>query len=137
MIRRIDARISSIEGSWTFAGCVISDSKSSTPSHALFYTRRDGKCRLRIRGPRDFIAPARLVPNSSAARILARFRPAAARGHPGVAPHAGHESLCCLCKGYVMAINDCKQRTRDAQMIRLSLRDDVRRNANCGDSKLR
>jgi hypothetical protein len=34
MIRRIDARISSIEGSWTFAGCVISDSKSSTPSHA-------------------------------------------------------------------------------------------------------
>jgi hypothetical protein len=34
-MRRIDARISSIEGSWTFAGCVISDSKSSarfTPS---------------------------------------------------------------------------------------------------------
>jgi hypothetical protein len=30
MIRRIDARISSIEGSWTFAGCVISDSTSST-----------------------------------------------------------------------------------------------------------
>jgi hypothetical protein len=37
MIRRIDARISSIEGSWTFAGCVISDSTSSTPSCA-FYT---------------------------------------------------------------------------------------------------
>jgi hypothetical protein len=33
-----------------------------------------------------------------------------------------------------MAINDCKQRTRDAQMIRLSLRNDVRRNADCGDS---
>ena len=32
MIRRIDARISSIEGSWTFAGCVISDSTSSTPN---------------------------------------------------------------------------------------------------------
>jgi hypothetical protein len=31
MMRRIDARISSIEGSWTFAGCVISDSTSSTP----------------------------------------------------------------------------------------------------------
>jgi hypothetical protein len=30
MMRRIDARISSIEGSWTFAGCVISDSTSST-----------------------------------------------------------------------------------------------------------
>jgi hypothetical protein len=28
-MRRIDARISSIEGSWTFAGCVISDSTSS------------------------------------------------------------------------------------------------------------
>jgi hypothetical protein len=31
MMRRIDAKISSIEGSWTFAGCVISDSTSSTP----------------------------------------------------------------------------------------------------------
>jgi hypothetical protein len=30
MMRRIDARISSIEGSWTFAGCVISHSTSST-----------------------------------------------------------------------------------------------------------
>ncbi len=30
MMRRIDAKISSIEGSWTFAGCVISDSTSST-----------------------------------------------------------------------------------------------------------
>ena len=56
MIRRIDARISSIEGSWTFAGCVISDSKSSTPSHALFYTRHDGMGRFRLRWPCDFIA---------------------------------------------------------------------------------
>jgi hypothetical protein len=39
MIRRIDARISSIEGSWTFAGCVMSDSASSTLS-SIFYTRR-------------------------------------------------------------------------------------------------
>jgi hypothetical protein len=31
MMRRIDAKISSIEGSWTLAGCVISDSTSSTP----------------------------------------------------------------------------------------------------------
>jgi hypothetical protein len=38
MMRRIDARISSIEGSWTFAGWLISDSASSTPSHA-FYTK--------------------------------------------------------------------------------------------------
>jgi hypothetical protein len=34
MMRRIDARISSIEGSWTFAGCVISDSTSKP-----FYTK--------------------------------------------------------------------------------------------------
>src|SRR6185437_12264102 len=44
MIRRIDARISSMEGSWTFAGCVISDSTSATPSRAFyakqFYTKR-------------------------------------------------------------------------------------------------
>jgi hypothetical protein len=44
IIRRIEARISSIEGScWTFAGCVISDSTSSTPSQALSYT---GRCRI-------------------------------------------------------------------------------------------
>jgi hypothetical protein len=39
MMRRMDAKISSMEGSWTFAGCVISDSTSSTPSHA-FYTNQ-------------------------------------------------------------------------------------------------
>jgi hypothetical protein len=65
MIRRIDARISSIEGSWTFAGCVISDSKSSTPSHALFYTKHDGKGRLRFGGLARFRSQARLVPRSS------------------------------------------------------------------------
>jgi len=43
MMRRIDARISSIEGSWTFAGCVISDSKSSTPSQRPFYTKLHGR----------------------------------------------------------------------------------------------
>ena len=38
MMRRIEARISSIEGSWTFAGCVISDSRSSTRSrHVVLY----------------------------------------------------------------------------------------------------
>jgi hypothetical protein len=41
MMRRIDARISSMEGSWTFAGCVISDSTSSTRSCASFYTNDD------------------------------------------------------------------------------------------------
>jgi hypothetical protein len=37
MMRRIDARISSIEGSWTFAGCVIPDSTSSTPSLSVLH----------------------------------------------------------------------------------------------------
>src|SRR5260370_22630234 len=50
MMRRIDARISSIEGSWTFAGCVIYDATSSTPSDA-FYTKRDRICRFRICRP--------------------------------------------------------------------------------------
>jgi uncharacterized membrane protein (DUF4010 family) len=40
MMRRIDAKISSIEGSWIFAGCAITDSTSSTHSHA-FYTKQD------------------------------------------------------------------------------------------------
>jgi hypothetical protein len=109
MMRRIDARISSIEGSWTFAGCVISDSKSSTPSHTLFYTRHDGMGRFRLRWPCDFIALTRLVPRTSTARSLRGSAPVAAR-FSSLAPNAGHESLCCLCKGYVRAINDCKQR---------------------------
>jgi hypothetical protein len=50
MMRRIEARISSMEGSVTFAGCVISDSKSSTPSHALFYTKHDRIGRFRMGG---------------------------------------------------------------------------------------
>jgi hypothetical protein len=57
MMRRIDARISSIEGSWTFAGCVISDSTSSTPSHA-FYTKRDGILRFPDMQAGIFIAQA-------------------------------------------------------------------------------
>jgi hypothetical protein len=59
MMRRIDARISSIEGSWTFAGCVISDSTSKA-----FYTKpsrisRSRICRLGFSSPH-----ARLVPRS-------------------------------------------------------------------------
>ena len=42
MMRRIDARISSIEGSWTFAGCVISDSTSK-----LFYIKPERIRRFR------------------------------------------------------------------------------------------
>jgi len=54
MMRRIEARISSIEGSVTFAGCVISDSKSST----LFYTKRSRIGRFRNRQPDIFVATA-------------------------------------------------------------------------------
>jgi hypothetical protein len=56
MIRRIDARISSIEGSWTFAGCVISDSTSSTPSYAS-YTKQGSIGWFRLRWP-DFHSQA-------------------------------------------------------------------------------
>jgi hypothetical protein len=64
MMRRIEARISSIEGSVTFAGCVISDSTSSTPSHVLFYTKHDRFGRFRNGRPDIFVAAARLVPSS-------------------------------------------------------------------------
>jgi len=87
MMRRIDARISSMEGSWTFAGCVISDSKSSTPSHALFYTKHDGICRFRLYGLACFWTQASLVPRSSAARIVARLRPC-----------SGHRSIVIGCR---------------------------------------
>src|SRR5712672_4823684 len=46
MMRRIDARISSIEGSWTFAGCVISDSTSKA-----IYTKPRRICRFRMYRP--------------------------------------------------------------------------------------
>ncbi|BAR62336.1 hypothetical protein NK6_9194 [Bradyrhizobium diazoefficiens] len=64
MMRRIEARISSIEGSVTFAGCVISDSTSSTPSHALFYTKHGRIGRFRNGRPDIFVAAGRLVPIS-------------------------------------------------------------------------
>jgi hypothetical protein len=54
MMRRIEARISSIEGSWTFAGCVISDSRSSTRSHHVVLHQRDGICRFRAASGRRF-----------------------------------------------------------------------------------
>src|SRR5579883_1323526 len=75
MMRRIEARISSIEGSWTFAGCVISDSRSSTRSHhvVLHQTRRI--CRLQVRAAGDFIARRSLVPRSSVAPRESRASP--------------------------------------------------------------
>jgi len=54
-----------MEGSWTFAGCVIPDSKSSTPSHALFYTKHDWIGRFRLRGLRDFRHKPDLSPDQA------------------------------------------------------------------------
>ena len=74
MIRRIDARISSIEGSWTFAGCVISNSTSSTPSPA-FYTNRDGIDGSGFASP-DFRPPKPdLSPDQVPPATFARSRP--------------------------------------------------------------
>jgi hypothetical protein len=63
MMRRIDAKISSIEGSWTFAGCVISDSTSSRP-RKRFYTKQGRILPVLDKRVWIFIAPARLVPRS-------------------------------------------------------------------------
>ena len=60
MMRRIDARISSIEGSWTFAGCVISNSTSKPILHQATKELPVPDMQAGI-----FIAQARLVPRSS------------------------------------------------------------------------
>jgi hypothetical protein len=79
MIRRIDARISSMEGSWTFAGCVISDSTSATPSRALFYTGHDRGCRFQMRTPSI----------SSRAPDLSHVRAQHHQIHAGPVPRSG------------------------------------------------
>src|SRR6185295_14303577 len=76
MMRRIDARISSIEGSWTFAGCVISDS-TSKPSYLHQATKESPVPNLHAG---IFIAPARLVPRSGPPD--APRRPPPPRGNP-------------------------------------------------------
>jgi hypothetical protein len=53
MMRRIDAKISSIEGSWTFAGCVISDSTSSNAFACVLHQAWTGFARSGYAG-RDF-----------------------------------------------------------------------------------
>src|ERR1700738_1659159 len=110
MMRRIDAKISSIEGSWTFAGCVISDSTSSTPSHA-FYTKHDKICRFRICRPGFSSHNPDLSPDQAPSDT--------SRGVPpllGAPKRRGRrywmrcESLCCLKQRYGTATIDCKQR---------------------------
>jgi hypothetical protein len=115
MMRRIEARISSIEGSWTFAGCVISDSRSSTRSHhVVLHQARRGLPVLEVSG-RRFHRAARLVPRSSVARHNSREPPPFVLRQRNTRTAGNrrrlHESLRPPNKGYVMALNDCKQST--------------------------
>src|SRR5882757_4014842 len=84
MMRRIDARISSIEGSWTFAGCVISDSTSSTPFARVVPNQAYGICQYRIRRPACSLrkpdlfpvqAPRRSPPRVPAPQCIEASRP--------------------------------------------------------------
>jgi hypothetical protein len=85
MIRRIDAKISSIEGSWTFAGWVIADStSSSTPSHA-FYTNTTGFAGSGYAG-RDFHRTSLTCPQI-------KRRTAPTRGFVPAFPANGHRSV--------------------------------------------
>jgi len=118
-----------MEGSWTFAGCVISDSKSSTPSHALFYTKHDGIAGSGCMQLGDFIAPADLSPDQHRANHRAIppliWTPSVALMDCWPA----RESLCYLEEGYVMAIHDCKQRAAYVPLIRGHCCSAVRRNS--------
>src|SRR5439155_8670014 len=79
MMRRIDARISSIEGSWTFAGCVISDSTSKP-----FYTKPRRICRFRICRPGFSSHKPDLSPDQ--ARPMHRAGSAPPQGNPARDP---------------------------------------------------
>src|SRR5437868_2666279 len=80
MMRRIDARISSIEGSWTFAGCVISDSTSKP-----FYIKATKELPVPDMQAGIFIALARLVPRSSPP-AASRAGPAPPQNDPDARP---------------------------------------------------
>jgi hypothetical protein len=95
MMRRIDARISSIEGSWTFAGCVISDSTPSTP-HMRFTPSRKGFAGSGYAGW-DFHRTGPTCPQIKRRPThRAGFCPSS--GYRTVAAQAAkrRESLCCL-----------------------------------------
>jgi hypothetical protein len=112
MMRRIDAKISSMEGSWTFAGCVISDSTSATPSRALFYTRHDRGRRFAMRKPSISSRRARTCPKVRALHDDIHAGPVPRSGVQHASRRAAvdtHESFSFFDKGYVMASRDCKQ----------------------------
>ena len=79
MMRRIDAKISSIEGSWTFAGCVISDSTSSTPSCARFTPSQTGFAGSGYAG-RDFHHTTLTCPQINRRPTSSRGTPIPAQG---------------------------------------------------------
>jgi hypothetical protein len=116
MMRRIDAKISSMDGSWTFAGWLISDSASSTPSHA-FYTKHDWIGRFRICGLGFSSRQPDLSPDQAPHDHHAGLRPCS--GSQSIATQIRRESLGCLAERYVRASNDCKntpaQTRRDTQ----------------------
>jgi hypothetical protein len=115
MMRRIDAKISSIEGSWTFAGCVISDSTSSTPSRA-FYTKQRPDLLVPDRRSGFSSHKPDLSPDQALRGLRAGLEPLLrtskrrATVDPGKRQHyrMPRESLCCLGQRYVRAANDCK-----------------------------
>jgi hypothetical protein len=119
MMRRIDAKISSIEGSWTFAGWLISDSTSSTPSHA-FYTKHGWICPFRICRLGFSSRQPDLSPDQAPHGHHAGLRPAQAV--EASRPNIRRESLSRLAERYVRASNDCKntraQTARDTQYDR-------------------
>jgi hypothetical protein len=71
-----------MEGSWTFAGCVISDSKAINALNALFYTKDDRITGSGRTGARDFATQARLVPNITRRSYFRAARPGSRKGEP-------------------------------------------------------
>src|SRR3954466_14531188 len=102
MMRRIDARISSIEGSWTFAGCVISDSTSSASPTLLHQARRGW--------PVPVWQTADLSPVQASLDGFAFCHALGASGRR--ASQRAANQFAAPRAGYVTAINDCKQATR-------------------------
>ena len=111
MMRRIDAKISSIEGSWTFAGCVISELHIIN-ALAAFYTKQDGDLPVPDMQAGIYHRSSLTCPQIKASRN--RREPCPCSGHPSVACPQKYqmrrESLCCLEQAYVRPTIDCKQR---------------------------
>jgi hypothetical protein len=106
MMRRIDARISSIEGSWTFAGCVISDSTSKP-----FYTKRHRIRWFRICRPEFSSIEPDLSPDQATFRWIA-LGPISPHGNQTTRSKRDKKAARIVLlpsKRYVMAIIDCKQ----------------------------